>query len=422
MIETVTLLPGVNLRFFRDDRFKQGCISVQFMRPMCREEAALNALVPAVLLRGCEGTPDLRTITLKLDDLYGASVGALVRRVGDYHATGLYAGFISDRYALGEDRVMAPMVDFIKQLLLAPVTENGVFRKDFVESEKKNLISAIESQKNNKRAYATAQMLSHMCREDSYGIPRLGEIADVKTITPESAYEHYKTLLRESPVELFYVGPAPEEAAELLKAVFEGIDRAPVTLPPQTAFQSCGGGDFEETLDVAQGKLCMGFSTPVTTRQGDFVAMQVCNALFGSGMTGKLFMNVREKMSLCYDIGSSYQGTKGIMTVSSGIDFSRKQAVQEEILRQLQAVRDGDFTEKELQCARESLSSSLRGLHDSPGAIENYYFVAGLNGLGLSPEEYLRRVTEVTPEEVSAAAKTLTLDTVYFLKGVQCDG
>ncbi len=419
MIETKQLLPGVRLRTFRDDRFKQGCISIQFLRPMCREEAALNALIPAVLLRGCEGAEDLRAITLRLDDLYGASVGALVRRIGDYHATGLYAGFISDRYALENDRVMAPMVEFLRQLLLQPVTEKGVFCKDFVESEKKNLISAIESQKNNKRAYAMAQLLRHMCKEDAFGIPRLGEVEDVKAITPETAYAHYQRLLKESPVELFYVGPAPEQAAELLKAVFEKLDRTPVEMPPQTAFQSCGGGEFTEALDVAQGKLCMGFSTPVTTRSGDFVAMQVCNTLFGSGMTGKLFMNVREKMSLCYDIGSSYQGTKGIMTVSAGIDFSKEQAVRQEILRQLQAVCEGDFTDSELQCAKESLSSSLRGLHDSPGAIENYYFTAGLNGLSLTPEEYLCRVAAVTPEAVAAAARTLQLDTVYFLKGVQ---
>ena len=142
MIQTITLLPGVTFRYFRDTRFKQGCLSVQFIRPMRKEEAALNALIPAILMRGCEGAEDLRAITLKLDDLYGASVGAIVRRIGDYHATGLYAGFISDRYALEGDKILAPMVDFLRQLLLCPVTENGAFSARYTESEKKNLISA----------------------------------------------------------------------------------------------------------------------------------------------------------------------------------------------------------------------------------------------------------------------------------------
>ena len=141
MIHTFELSPGVTLRCFPDHRFKQSALSIQFLRPMCREEAALNALLPAVLLRGSENCPDLRRITLRLDDLYGASVGALVRRVGDYQTTGLHASFIEDRYALQNDQILAPMVDFIRELLFCPALEKGVFRQDFVESEKRNLIA-----------------------------------------------------------------------------------------------------------------------------------------------------------------------------------------------------------------------------------------------------------------------------------------
>ena len=99
MIETISLLPGVTLRVCRDTRFKQGCLSFQLVRQMKAEEAALNALLPSVLLRGTNRCPDLRSITEYLDELYGASVSALVRRVGDYQTTGLYCGFMDDRFA-----------------------------------------------------------------------------------------------------------------------------------------------------------------------------------------------------------------------------------------------------------------------------------------------------------------------------------
>ena len=134
MIETIQLLPGVTLRCFADSRFKQGCLSVQLIRPMDAGEAALNALIPAVLLRGTVSAPDLRTITATqhLDELYGASVSPLVRRVGDYQTTGLCCSFIADRYAMPGDRVLEPAVAFLGQLLLEPVTENGIFRKDYI--------------------------------------------------------------------------------------------------------------------------------------------------------------------------------------------------------------------------------------------------------------------------------------------------
>ena len=418
MIQRIEILPGITLRCFPDHRFKQNCLSIQFVRSMKREEAALNALLPAVLLRGCKSAPDLRDITLRLDDLYGASVSTLVRRVGDYQATGLSCCFISDRFALDADRILQPMVAFLGELLLTPVTENGIFRADYVESEKKNLVSTIESQLNDKRAYCNGQMLKKMCREDAFGIPRLGEVADVKAITPEGLYAHYQKVLRESRVELCYVGEgAAEDVAKLLKPLFEDIDRCYVNLPEQTPFRSCGGGDFTQTLEISQGKLAMGFATPVTLRSGDFAAMQVCNMVFGGGMTSKLFMNVREKMSLCYDIGSSYHGSKGILTVSAGIDCEQKETVLAEVARQLEKVCSGDITADELACAKQALISGLQGTHDAPGSIEGYYASAALSGLPLTPEEYMEKIAAVTAEDVAAMAKTLRLDTVYFLKG-----
>ena len=181
---------GIQFYSYRDTRFKQGCLSFQLVRPMSAEEAAKNALIPAVLLRGCQSYRDLRAITLRLDDLYGASVSALVRRIGDYQTTGLYCSFMDDRFALPGDRVMEPMLSFLEEILLDYPVENGGFRRSFVESEKKNLISTIESELNDKRAYAMAQLFRAMCREDSYGVPRLGEKEQVAAITPRTLYGH----------------------------------------------------------------------------------------------------------------------------------------------------------------------------------------------------------------------------------------
>ena len=163
MIETLTLSPGVTLRCCRDSRFKQGCLSLQLVQPMQANTAAMNALLPSVLLRGTRRCPDLRSITEHLDELYGAAVSPLVRRIGDYQTTGLFCGFMDDRFALPGDRVLEPMIAFLEELLLdSPLEEDG-FAKSFVESEKKNLISTIESELNDKRVYAMNQLLRSMC-------------------------------------------------------------------------------------------------------------------------------------------------------------------------------------------------------------------------------------------------------------------
>ncbi len=418
MIETRTLFPGVTLRTFRDSRFKQGALSIQFVRLMSAREAAMNALLPSVLLRGTRRHPTLRSITEHLDMLYGASVNPLVRRIGDYQTTGLFLSFMDDRFALPGDRVMGPMLSFLQEILLEPLTENGCFLPALVESEKKNLISTIESDLNDKRVYAMGQLLKLMCKEDTFGIPRLGEPEQVEAITPGGLLCHYEQVLRTSPVEIFYVGSADaDRVAELLMPLFAGLHREPFSLPPQSPLHPCEGQDKVETMDVSQGKLCMGFVTPITNRSPEFPAMQVMNTLFGSGMTSKLFMNIREKMSLCYSISSGYYSSKGVMMVSAGIDFQQEERTRSEILHQLDACRQGDITGEELNAAKEALLSSLRATHDAPGTIEGYYATAALSGLDMTPQAYMDAVRRVTREDVVAAANSLTLHTTYFLRG-----
>ena len=420
MLKTYSLLSGVTLRVFPDDRFKQNYLSIQLALPATEEDASYNALFPAVLLRGCQSAPDMRHIILRQDDLYGASINTLLRRIGDYQVTGLSCGFISDSYALDGDKILAPMMAFLREILLCPVLEGGVFREDYVQSEKKNLIANIQAQINDKRSYCNSQLMRKMCAKDSYGIPLLGEVEDVQAITPKSLYDHYQKVLRTARIDLFYVGQDPENALPgLLKDIFSQIDRDYVNLPAQTHFCSAGGGTFTETMEIAQAKLAMGFTTPITIDGPEFAAIRVLNVLFGGGMTSKLFMNVREKLSLCYSIGSSYHGSKGILTVYAGIDDDKCDTVREQVQLQLQAICDGDITDRELAAAKEALLSGLRGTHDSPAAIEGYYASAALSGLNMTPAAYMEAVSAVDAAAVSAAAKTLQLDTTYILKGVQ---
>lgn len=420
MIETRILQPGIYLRCCTDTRFKTGCLSLQMVRPMSRQEASANALLSAVLLRGTEHYPDLRDITLHLDDLYGATVGSLVRRVGDYQTTGLYCSFTEDRYALNGDKILEPVMDFLKEVLRRPKLENGVFCESYVEGEKKNLLAAMEAQKNDKRAYAASQLLKYMCANDPTGIPRYGEPEDVQALHAVGLYDHYQRILRESRIDIFYVGSQkPDHMAQILQRVFEGIDRNYVNLPAQTPFHTTAPTRQEERMEVAQGKLQMGFVSESTLNTPDFVPMQVFNTVFGGGMTSKLFMNVREKMSLCYDIGSVYQGGKGILTVGAGMDHQMAETVEKEILCQLESCRQGEITAMELESAKASLLSSLQSIHDSPSSIENYYSTAALSGMQLSIADYIRQVQDVTVSRLAELAQKLQLHSVFLLKGEQ---
>ncbi len=418
MYQTLEICPGVTLRCIQNSRFKQGILSIQFLRRMDKQEAALNALVPEVLLRGCEEAPDLRQITAKLDDLYGASLGAQVRRIGDYQTTGLACGFIEDRFALPGDKVLEPVVAFMQQLLLHPLKEKDGFCRSFVAGEKRNLISAMEARLNDKQAYATEKLLKNMCRGDSFALPRLGSISQMRRITARQAYAHYERVLRESPVAIFYVGAAPmEQVAQLLRPLFEGLQRQVQPLPPQTALNPAAPSHKEKTMDIQQAKLSMGFVTPITNQDPRFAAMQLLNAIFGAGMTSKLFLQVREKKQLCYAIDSGYYGSKGLMTVQAGVDSERLEETKAAVLEQLALCRQGEITPQELNAAKQAILSGLRAVYDSPGAMESFFSTAALSGLNRTPEVYAAQIEAAAMEDIVEAARSVQFHASFVLKG-----
>ena len=206
--------------------------------------------------------------------------------------------------------------------------------------------------------------------------------------------------------------------AEILRPIFAALPRqALVALPPQKPYQSAPGQQLQEQQQIAQAKLSLGLTTPITSKDPRFAAMQVCNAIFGSGMTSKLFMQVREKMSLCYAIGSSYFGSKGILLVNAGIDSEKRDLAQEAIFAQLAACQTGQITQEELDAAKESILSGLRLAYDSPGAMENFFSTAAISQLDRTPETYAQQVRAVTMADVVEAAKTIAFHSAFFLKG-----
>lgn len=419
--ERMMLKPGVWLQYVQTDRFKTGCFSFNLLRPLQRADAAPNALLPTVLLRGCRGFEDMQAISRRLDTLYGASTGTLVRKKGEVQTVGLYADFLEDRFAGGE-AIFAQMLDLLERLLFDPVTEDGGFAASFVDSERQNLENTIAARINEKRSYAIHRLLDHMCRGETYAVPRLGDADTLTDVNGRNLMTRWNALLAEAPVELFYLGRQPKEVVlPALKALTDrlptgGARRMPTT---QVIYPDRPAQTVEETMDVTQGKLTMGFRTEITAKDSRYPALMLLNAVYGAGMTSKLFLKIREEQSLCYYANASLDKFKGLMVVGSGIEFEKFEVARDGILRELHQCQSGAITDEELESARNYLISGLRIGRDSPGRLDDYALGQAVAGLTGSMEDLARQLQTVTLDQVVEAANTLRLDTIYFLKGVQ---
>lgn len=415
------IMPDVFLTCVQSGKFKTGCLSLSLLRPLRREEASANALLPTVLLRGCRDCPDIQSISAFLDRRYGASVGTLVRKKGEVQTTGFYADFLEDRLSLDGGKVLEPMAGFLCRLLLEPVEENGRFVGRYVEGEKQNLIHAIESRIDDKRSYAVTQLLRAMCGGEAYGVPRLGDREDVGRLDAAGLYAHYREILASSQVEIFYHGSAePEAVAALLCQGLAALPRkAPARGGTEVVRAASAPREVRERLDVTQGKLSLGFRLGCTAADPEYPAALLMNAVYGGGVTSKLFSTVREKLSLCYYASSTLEKFKGVMVVSSGIEFERFETARDEILRQLELTARGEITDEELEAARTQLISALRAGMDSPARLDDYSLGQVLLGREGTMADMAEALRGVTKEQVAAAAGRVSLDTVYFLEGVE---
>ena len=320
-----------------------------------------------------------------------------------------------------DEPVFAPVMAFLAELLLNPWLENGAFPEAVVDSEKLNLENAMLSRINDKRTYAASQLIRTMCAGQPYGIPRIGEPDDLTEITAKSLYAHYRDLLATSRVELFYMGSlSPEAVTKVLQTVLADLPRAEAFVPVGTTPAPAARPVQEKTerLDVTQGKLSLGFFTDITAKDPRYPALVLAATVFGGGATSKLFTNVREKMSLCYYASASFEKFKGVLSVSSGVEFSKLETAKTEILRQLEACKAGDITDAELESARGYLVSDLKIAMDSPGRLDDYYMGQILLEQDGTMEDLASAIARVTKQEAADAIQALRLDTIYALEGV----
>ena len=208
------IAPEVNLDYVRSDKFKTGTLSVQLITPINEKTVSFGALLPSVLRRGTMSHPDMRSLSTALDLLYGSSIGCTVRKKGENQCIGFAASFIDEEFVPGGEKLLEPMCDLLGELLLDPVTRNGRFLNDYVESEKQNLIDAIRGIINDKRDYADLRLLQEMCRGERYGVDKFGSIARVEKITNQTLFRYYQELLSTAHLELFYCGSAERERVE----------------------------------------------------------------------------------------------------------------------------------------------------------------------------------------------------------------
>jgi predicted Zn-dependent peptidase len=413
---------GGNIHFTAliDPKFKHNRLTLCFVMPLKRETASENAVVPFILRKACRELPDMTALNARLEELYGASLSADVSKHGLYQILELSIRGLDNRYALSGEDISRECAALLASVALEPnLDENGLFKEADVASERQYVIDTIESLINEKRGYALAQCTQFMCEGEPVAVRKYGYTELAEQITPESATAAYKRMLKTAAVELVFTGSGdPSGARELFRERFAGLERDSFDYEAAALRETAEKAREQiERMELSQAKLVLGMRTGEIKTQRQTRAARVFAALYGGTPFSKLFLNVREKLSLCYYCAARFDSATKLLYVDSGIEPANKEKAQSEIMAQLAAIRFGQFTDEELHETKLLIYNSLRSTRDSLSSIENWYLTRILRGQDESPEEDIAALAEITREEVMEAAAKVTLDTVYFLAG-----
>ncbi len=423
-VKQYRIAPSIRLSHIQTEAFKTGVLTLTLTLPLTKEHLALGQLLPAVLRRGTQGFPTMASIHKRLDELYASVVEIRCNRFGSNLSLSFSAEILDEAFIPEPLDVLDGVLEMIAELLLRPKVSGDAFEEDTVRQEIRFACDSIHAEINNTRSYAMIRLMELMRREDGCS-PTLSELEDcLKKTDGASLYQFYQKLLSVSPLEFFYVGSISEEVLrQRILSHFNGWRGASFhTLCPPTAEKSAGFLSKTESMPVSQGKLAMGFRTGVSGMDERLYAMILLNELLGGSPASKLFLQVRERLSLCYYCSSSYHKNSGILTVSAGIESSNRQKAQEAILEQIRALRDGRISQGEWHAARTSLQNVYRQIYDNPFELQNFYGNRILFGIDGTIEDSRERLMAVPMEDVIALAKELTLDTVFFIEGTKTDG
>lgn len=412
------LQQGVALNTVTTDRFKTAFFTVNLFVPLQKETASAYSLLTDVLMRGTESYPTMQALNQKQDTLYSLGLGAFVQKKGEAQVVTFELTAIDDSFAFDGMEILAEGMKLMQELIFRPYTEQGVFKNEYVEQEKKNLCDDIRGRINNKTAYARTRCVEIMCEGEAYAVDHGGDLEDVNALTPEVLWKAYKSLLASAKIEMFYVGrKGEEEVASLCKSYLQFAPREAVF--PKTILGSLPkeSRTVTEQMRISQCKMTLGFRTEYALQEGNFPAMALFNEIFGGSPNSRLFMNVREKQSLCYYCSSFPDGLKGLLMVVSGIEQKNKQKTLDAVLEQLEDLKQGHIDPSELENARLSLRNGYREITDSPAAIASWYLGRISTGRYDAPEDAITAMEQVTAEDVVKVANSIRLDTVYFLEG-----
>ena len=411
---------GIKLHTIKTEKFKTNLIAVMLTTKLDRKNVTKNALIPAVLRRGTKFMQTQEEINKKMEDMYGASFDCGLDKTGDNQILKFYMETVNNEFLPQDaENMIKSSIEKIFEIIFNPYLENGVFKKEYVEQEKENIKQIIDGKIDSKARYALDRCIEEMYKNEPFGLYKFGYVEDLKDINEKNLYEYYLELIETCKIDIYISGIVDENIHNIIKQN-ENIEKLEERKPDFKEFElvkkeNGEAKEIQESMEVTQGKLILGLDVNILDKDARYKIM-IYNSLLGGSANSKLFQNVREKASLAYTASSSYYRFKNNIFINCGIDIPNYQKALEIIKKQIEDMKNGDFTDEEIENAKNGIIASIKTIDDEQDTEITYYFGQELSGTKTNLEEYIENIQKVNKADVLEVAKQISINTIYFLK------
>ena len=411
---------GIKLHTIKTEKFKTNLIAEMLTTKLDRKNITKNALIPAVLRRGTKFMQTQEEINKKMEDMYGASFDCGLDKTGDNQILKFYMETVNNEFLPQDaENMIKSSIEKIFEIIFNAYLENGVFKKEYVEQEKENIKQIIDGKIDSKARYALDRCIEEMYKNEPFGLYKFGYVEDLKDINEKNLYEYYLELIKTCKIDIYISGIVDENIHNIIKQN-ENIEKLEERKPDFKEFELVKkeneeAKEIQESMEVTQGKLIIGLDVNILDKDARYKIM-IYNSLLGGSANSKLFQNVREKASLAYTASSSYYRFKNNIFINCGIDIPNYQKALEIIKKQIEDMKNGDFTDEEIENAKNGIIASIKTIDDEQDTEITYYFGQELSETKTSLEEYIKNIQKVNKADVLEVAKQISINTIYFLK------
>lgn len=414
------LQEGVELHFIESDKFTTNRIRVRFAAEMSEQTVAGRVLVANLLEMGNQDYPSAQRLRKRLAELYGAHFSTSVSKRGRVHFVDLTISYINPHYLPEQEDITGEIIDFLEACLFKPLKNGSAFKEDVFAVEKNNLISFLETEVEDNFYHADVEMSKLYYEDEAVQIPRVGRIDLVEQVTAETAFKTYSNMLRLDKIDIFVLGQVDQALVQEKFSSFSFKYRNPkLELEYQQAYSKVTR-ERVERKEARQSILELAYHLQVVYNDVNYPALLVFNGLLGAFSHSKLFMNVREKESLAYTIGSQISIFSGMLKIYAGINRQDKLKAIKLIRQQVMALKQGKFTEDDLNLTKNMLVHSATLAQDRQNnLLEQVYNQVTMGQRNVTLEEWIEAVNKVSREDILRVGQLVRLQAVYFMEGIK---